>query len=77
MKYIIEINATVQVAHYMTVEASSPQEALAQCDVDAVADSEFTFEDWFNEPKIDRIEDATGKLIACNYEDEVPDIGDL
>ncbi|MCE4513870.1 hypothetical protein LYZ88_21655, partial [Xanthomonas hortorum pv. vitians] len=37
MKYTIEINATVQVAHYMTVEASSPQEALAQCDVDTIA----------------------------------------
>ncbi|MCT8275004.1 hypothetical protein [Xanthomonas translucens] len=77
MKYTIEINATVQVAHYMTVEANSPQEALAQCDVDAVAESDFEFEEWFSEPAIHRIEDETGTLIACDYEDEVPDIDDL
>ncbi|WP_386337640.1 hypothetical protein O4D10_12300 [Xanthomonas citri pv. citri] len=77
MKYTIEINATVQVAHYMTVEASSPQEALAQCDVDTIANSDFDFEEWFSAPEIHRIEDETGTLIACDYEDEVPNIDDL
>lgn len=77
MKYTIEINATVQVAHYMTVEASSPQEALAQCDVDTIANSDFDFDRWHSAPEILRIEDETGTLLACDYEDDVPDIDDL
>ncbi|KHS05457.2 hypothetical protein RM61_21285 [Xanthomonas phaseoli pv. phaseoli] len=59
------------------VEASSPQEALAQCDVDTIANSDFDFEEWFSAPEIHRIEDETGTLIACDYEDHVPDIDDL
>ncbi|MBO9883558.1 hypothetical protein [Xanthomonas sp. D-109] len=77
MKYVIEINAIVQVAHYMTVEASSPQDALAQCDVNTIANRDFDFEEWFSAPEIHRIEDKTGTLIACDYEDGVPNISEL
>ncbi|MCW0411081.1 hypothetical protein NG831_05650 [Xanthomonas sacchari] len=61
----------------MTAEASSPQEALAQCDVDTIANGDFDFEEWFSAPEIHRIEDEIGTLIACNYEDEVPNISEL
>ncbi|WP_379653765.1 hypothetical protein [Pseudoxanthomonas sp. UC19_8] len=77
MKYTIEINGTVQVVHWAVIEANSPAEALAQCDIDALAESDFEFEHWLSDLAIERIEDEAGTLIACDYEDHVPDIGEL
>ncbi|APO98934.1 hypothetical protein [Xanthomonas perforans] len=77
MKYNIEINGTVQVVHWATVEANSPEEALSKCDIGAISYSDFEFEEWHSAPEIHRIEDETGTLIACDYEDHVPDIDDL
>ncbi|ARV22548.1 hypothetical protein [Xanthomonas citri] len=77
MKYTIEINGTVQVVHWATIEANSPEEAISKCDIDAVAESDFEFEQWISDLVIERIEDETGTLIACDYEDHVPDIDDL
>lgn len=77
MKYTIEINGTVQVVHWAIIEANSPAEALAQCDIDALTESDFEFEHWLSDFAIERIEDETGSLIACDYDDEVPDIDEL
>ncbi|CAD0354161.1 hypothetical protein [Xanthomonas hortorum] len=77
MKYTIEINATAHLVHWATIEATSPEEALSKCDIDAISYSDFEFEEWHSAPEIHRVEDETGTLIACDYEDEVPDIGDL
>ncbi|MBV6779013.1 hypothetical protein KWH37_21855, partial [Xanthomonas campestris pv. carissae] len=44
---------------------------------DTVAESDFEFEQWISDLVIERIEDETGTLIACDYEDHVPDIDDL
>ncbi|MBB3805274.1 hypothetical protein FHR51_001408 [Xanthomonas arboricola] len=77
MKYVIEINGTVQVVHWATIEANSPAEALAKCDIDALAESDFEFEQWVSDLTIERIEDDAGTLIACDYDNDVPDIDDL
>ncbi|APO94861.1 hypothetical protein [Xanthomonas vesicatoria] len=77
MKYTIEINAYAQIVHWATIDASSPEEALAKCDIKAIAYSDFDFDQWQSAPEILRIEDETGSLIACDYEDDVPDINDL
>ncbi|ATS40766.1 MULTISPECIES: hypothetical protein [Xanthomonas] len=77
MKYTIEINAYAQVVYWATIEAASPEEALAKCDINAIAYSDFDFDQWQSAPEILRIEDETGSLIACDYEDDVPDIDDL
>ncbi|WP_274376365.1 hypothetical protein [Xanthomonas campestris] len=58
-------------------DANSTQEALSKCDIDAVAESDFEFEQWISDLVIERIEDETGTLIACDYEDHVTDIDDL
>ncbi|MBO9879726.1 hypothetical protein [Xanthomonas sp. D-99] len=77
MKYTIEINAYAQIVHWAMIEASSPEEALSKCDIDAIAYSDFDFDQWHSAPEILRIEDEGGSLIACDYEDDVPDINDL
>ncbi|WP_372173856.1 hypothetical protein [Xanthomonas axonopodis] len=77
MKYTIEINGTVQVVHWATIEANSPQEALSKCDIDALAEGDFEFEQWISDLVIERIEDEARTLIACDYDSDVPDINDL
>lgn len=77
MKYTIEMNGLAYVTHSIVVSAKSPLEALEKVNVDAIPDKKFWVENWEDNPQIQRIQDESGTVIACDYEDSLPDVDDI
>ncbi|RLK56429.1 hypothetical protein BCL79_0816 [Stenotrophomonas rhizophila] len=75
MKYEVEFNGLAQCAHYLEVEAESPEDALRLAKKTFLSDASFAIEEWINEPTIESLSED-GVLIASNYELEIANVED-
>ncbi len=75
MKYEVEFNGYAQCAHYLEVEAESPEEALRMAKEAVLSDASFAIEEWINEPTIESLSED-GTLIASNYELDIANVED-
>jgi len=75
MKYEVEFNGLAQCAHYLEVEAESPEEALKMAKETILSDASFAIEEWVNEPTIESLSED-GMLIASNYELDIANVED-
>lgn len=75
MKYEVEFNGLAQCAHYLEVEAESPEEALKMAKEAVLSDASFAIEEWVNEPAIESLSED-GMLIASNYELDIANVED-
>jgi len=75
MKYEVEFNGLAQCAHYLEVEAESPEDALRMAKVAVLSDASFAIEEWVNEPTIESLSEV-GMLIASNYELDIANVED-
>ncbi|AOX61105.1 hypothetical protein BIZ42_02210 [Stenotrophomonas sp. LM091] len=75
MKYEVEFNGLAQCAHYLEVEAESPEDALRMAKVAVLSDASFAIEEWVNEPTIESLSEE-GMLIASNYELDIANVED-
>lgn len=76
MKYEVEFNGLAQCAHYLEVEAESPEEALKMAKAALLLDASFAIEEWVSEPTIESLSED-GVLIASNYELDIANIEDF
>ena len=75
MKYEVEFNGLAQCAHYLEVEAESPEDALRLAKETFLSDGSFAIDEWINEPTIESLSED-GVLIASNYELEIANVED-
>lgn len=75
MKYEVEFNGFAQCAHYLEVEAESPEDALRLAKEAFLSDASFAIEEWVNEPTIESLTED-GMLIASNYELDIANVED-
>jgi hypothetical protein len=75
MKYEVEFNGLAQSAHYLEVDAESPEEALKMAKEAVLSDASFAIEEWVNEPTIESLSEE-GMLIASNYELDIANVED-
>jgi hypothetical protein len=75
MKYEVEFNGLAQCAHYLEVEAESPEDALRLAKETFLSDASFAIDEWINEPTIESLSED-GVLIASNYELEIANVED-
>lgn len=76
MKYEVEFNGLAQCAHYLEVEAESPEDALRMAKEALLSDASFVIEEWINEPTIESLSED-GALIASNYELDIANVEDF
>lgn len=75
MKYEVEFNGLAQCAHYLEVEAESPEDALRLAKEAFLSDASFAIEEWVNGPTIESLTED-GVLIASNYELDIANVED-